>query len=344
MANPNRAWFHQASGWWKTEIRGKQVRLAFGRDADAEARATARLAELLEEAESTLSTVHQACESYLDGALAALAPRTAYETRRHVVDFQAALGARRLASLKRGDLKAWLDAHSTWGLTARANAAKHIKRVMSWCVELDLLGPNAHSPFANMRVEAGPRRRPMSEEEFVLLWQAANLRLRQILTFMAATGCRPAELRNLLWQEVDFPSGFLKVRVHKTSRKTGKLRLVALTRPAQEVLVEILLSSPSSGPASCKQTHHVFLTPEHQPYHRNSMAQCLKRLRRKLGIAEDAKLYGIRHSYGTRAIKSGVDLKTVSELMGHATTRMTEHYLHLAGDYQHLKDAADKVH
>jgi hypothetical protein len=37
-----------------------------------------------------------------------------------------------------------------------------------------------------------------------------------------------------------------------------------------------------------------------------------------------------------------VDLKTVSALMGH-TTRMTEHYVHLAGDVGHLRAGAERA-
>jgi site-specific recombinase XerD len=42
-------------------------------------------------------------------------------------------------------------------------------------------------------------------------------------------------------------------------------------------------------------------------------------------------------------VRRGIDLKTVAELLGHASTRMTEHYVHVAGDVGHLLDAANKV-
>lgn len=51
----------------------------------------------------------------------------------------------------------------------------------------------------------------------------------------------------------------------------------------------------------------------------------------------DAKLYGLRHAFGTNAIVNGVDIKTLSVLMGHESTRMTEHYLHLASRSEHLE-------
>jgi site-specific recombinase XerD len=69
----------------------------------------------------------------------------------------------------------------------------------------------------------------------------------------------------------------------------------------------------------------------------------VRRAREKAGIATDAKLYGTRHAFGTRAITKGVDIKTLAELMGHTTTKMTEHYINLAKERSHLVAAARKV-
>jgi site-specific recombinase XerD len=65
----------------------------------------------------------------------------------------------------------------------------------------------------------------------------------------------------------------------------------------------------------------------------------LARARRLAGISDDVKLYGVRHSFGTRGILQGCDIKTLSTLMGHTTTRMTEHYCHVAGQREHLAAA-----
>jgi hypothetical protein len=54
-------------------------------------------------------------------------------------------------------------------------------------------------------------------------------------------------------------------------------------------------------------------------------------------------LYGLRHAFGTRAVLRGVDVKTLAELMGHTTTRMTEHYLHLAGERSYLAAAMERI-
>lgn len=65
----------------------------------------------------------------------------------------------------------------------------------------------------------------------------------------------------------------------------------------------------------------------------------MRRARELAGVPNDVKLYGIRHAFGTRGIVNGCDLKTLSTLMGHTSTRMTECYTHLARQNEHLAAA-----
>jgi integrase len=160
-------------------------------------------------------------------------------------------------------------------------------------------------------------------------------RFRQVLVFLRFTGCRPAEARNLQWTDIDLDARELVLRRHKTAKKTKKPRRVPLHPVVLKLLMFLKrLNQPGS---------HVFLTHRKTPWHRVSLAQRLKRSRRAAGVPEDAKLYGLRHAFGTRAIVHGVDIKTLAELLGHTTTKMSEHYVHLAGHRAHLADAMAKV-
>src|SRR4051812_28226827 len=83
----------------------------------------------------------------------------------------------------------------------------------------------------------------------------------------------------------------------------------------------------------------VFLTHRQTLWTRSRLGRRMRRARQVAGLPEAAKLYGLRHAFGTRSIVNGVGLKTLAELMGHRTTRMTEHSLHLSGQQPHLAAA-----
>ena len=77
----------------------------------------------------------------------------------------------------------------------------------------------------------------------------------------------------------------------------------------------------------------MFLNDRGNPWHRSSLSLRHPALpASRQGIPADATLYGVRHKFGTAAIVRGVDIMTTSQLMGHRSTRMTEHYVHLSGE------------
>jgi integrase/recombinase XerC len=181
----------------------------------------------------------------------------------------------------------------------------------------------------------------MAEEEFRRLINACGKnqnRLREILLFCFSTGARPVEVREAQWSELDLDRGTITLAKHKTlkTQKVRKPRVIHLTEEVTGLLVEIRRRQPD--------TEYVFTNRLGRPYHRNSVAQNLRRLRRKIGLPEDVKLYGCRHGFGTRAILNSVGLVELAELMGHEKgSRITAHYVHLAGEHQHLREALRKI-
>lgn len=89
---------------------------------------------------------------------------------------------------------------------------------------------------------------------------------------------------------------------------------------------------------------HVFLTWRGTPWQRHTFTQKIKGLRRAAGLAEDVSAYGLRHLFGTQAIRNAVALKLVATAMGHADTRITErHYIHIEGEIELLRAAMEKA-
>ena len=122
---------------------------------------------------------------------------------------------------------------------------------------------------------------------------------------------------------------------HKTSKKTRKPRIIPLTTAVVRLLKSIARRDGTQGA--------VFKTTHGGPWARNSLSQKIKRLRKRCGVPEEASLYGLRHRFGTRAVLQGVDLKTLADLMGHSRVQTTEHYLHTAEEYDHLRQAMARV-
>ena len=67
-----------------------------------------------------------------------------------------------------------------------------------------------------------------------------------------------------------------------------------------------------------------------------------KTLLRKAGITENLRFHDLRHTYATLAIQNGVDIKTVSNILGHYSAGFTlDTYTHVTGEMQ--KEAADRM-
>jgi len=71
-----------------------------------------------------------------------------------------------------------------------------------------------------------------------------------------------------------------------------------------------------------------------------SLSIRFKRACKKAGI-ENACLHTLRHTFASHLVMSGVDIMTLSKLLGHSSITMTEKYAHLAQD--HLRGAVEKL-
>ena len=136
------------------------------------------------------------------------------------------------------------------------------------------------------------------------------------------SGCRISEARQVLWQDVDWERGEIKVRNAKRSRTSNahELRFVPIIPPMRELL-ERLQREQKPEP-----TDRVCLVGECE---KALTAACgvkdgrrLTRIRRgreiQLGIGiERITHHDLRHLFATRCIEAGVDIPTVSRWLGH---------------------------
>jgi integrase len=363
-------WFRQQTGWWMTTIDRKKIKLVKGRDKRAEANKKLRelltLRDLNPAPESGELTVAAVIDLYLTHAQGKLSARTYYERKRYLQFFAEAHGFRRVndKDCLPFHLTSWLDAHPDWESDwTKANVVATAHRPFNWAAKQRLIAAN---PFRGVSHRAGNPRRPMTDAEFDALLAAADGyrkandrypsgrkvcpsdrnrrqgpsgadRFCELLRFLRLTGARPGEAAKLEWENIDLDAAVIVLTDHKTSRtqRTSKPRVIPLPQEVIELLTAICRRQ-EPGP-------RVFSTQRGSAWNRSNLSLRMQRVRARAGIPDDAKLYGLRHAFGTRAIINGVDIKTLAELLGHTSTRMSEHYVHIAGKVPHLLDAMRKV-
>jgi integrase len=161
-------------------------------------------------------------------------------------------------------------------------------------------------------------------ESILLVKSCSNRELCEIIIFALNTGCRKDEILSLTWQYVDLVHGFVKI----TKTKNGESRDIAINATLAEMFRGIVrrIDSP-----------YVFVNPEtgtrYQDIKRSFATACHK------AAIMDFKFHDLRHTFASHLIMAGVDLTTVSRLLGHKSLAMTLRYSHLAPD--HLQRAVD---
>ena len=148
------------------------------------------------------------------------------------------------------------------------------------------------------------------------------------IIFLLHTGLRMGELCALFWEDVDFENGFLHISRNAptstkeitTPKKKASYRTVPLDRVAIEILTE--LSADRFG-------KFVFHTNEGNMLDRNDVIRTLRNMLKRAGIDKKPTLHDLRHTYASELIRNGVDMKTVSVILGHADISTTMNiYVH----------------
>jgi integrase len=175
------------------------------------------------------------------------------------------------------------------------------------------------------QLEANNRRlRYLSKEECQTLINACDSHLKPIVLTALNTGCRKGEILGLTWENVDLKHGFILL----DRTKNGKRREIPINATLRATL-ETLPRRLDGG--------HVFYDHKTgKPYQdvKKSFNSAVRRAKIK-----DFHFHDLRHTFASHLVMAGIDLTTVSRLLGHKDLTMTLRYSHLSP--KHMSQAVD---
>lgn len=170
-----------------------------------------------------------------------------------------------------------------------------------------------------------------------------------------ATGMRRAEILGLMWDDIDLQKGIIKISrnlvytkekgIMFTETKTAKSkRLIPIPQEVRTRLLEHKEEQDTEkdmfGEAYINSG--LVFSKVGQPILPRTFNQIFFRLRKKAGIPSDVNLHALRHTYATRLLEEGENLKVVQELLGHSNISMTANtYSHVSVEVK--QDAAEKL-
>ena len=326
----DKPWLQGATGWWCATISGKRVYL----DKDQKV-ACRKLKSLRRKAKHP----QPANRDWLDAPFSELAdeflddvkarkPAATYRNFRYCT-----LRALRVlgTTLRVGEMRKFHLAKleqvlvkEEYSPTTIRDTIAMAQQVLNWAVDQELLDV---SPVPKYKKPAAhSRSRVITPEEFKAIFRKADRDFRRFLIALRLTGCRPGELRKLIWAWVDLERGLWIIPEHKTigRMKQPRPRIIPLPRA-------VLMACRWLARKPHRPEDHVYLNKLGIPYTMDCVVRKMDRLRKRAGIepkgGEQIVLYSNRHTFGTDSSGRVSDLE-LAELMGHTDVRTTQRYTH----------------
>ena len=272
------------------------------------------------------------------GSLRAEALRPAY--------IEAAIAA--WARGKRNDKeKGVLSSHSV------AHIFSSLRTMLRWGVKMGMLVRNAADGVEPPRFERNEMRALDPAGVARLLDAAQGTDLRTVIAVAIGTGLRRGELLALRWSDVNLDArrltvhrsletvkGVTRTKPPKTARSA---RTIALPPFVAEILREEHQRQELREARGIKRNEDgwAFARPDGSPWEPGAFSLAFARFVKRVKLPH-VRFHDLRHSFGTLALASGVDLQTVSRALGHESTAITSRtYLHAIESLN--EDAAARI-
>jgi integrase/recombinase XerC len=233
-----------------------------------------------------------------------------------------------LAALRQADLRAWLASDAAAG-AGNATRARRLSAVRTF---FRFLARRHGVENAALKLIATPRsKRPVPRalatdqarevtDSIAEMSDTAAMQARDTALFTLLYGCglRIAEALALDVRDAPLPGADGALRV---VGKGSKERIVPVLPAVREAIGAWLALHPDRAPAS-----PLFLGQRGRRLYAAVAQRTLRNFRRLYGLPEHATPHALRHSFATHLLAGGADLRSIQDLLGHASLSTTQRY------------------
>lgn len=290
------------------------------------------------------------------------AERTLEDYRYHLkLNLLPTLGHKKLQEISTDDCARLIATLRARGLSPKtiASALVPLGRVLSLALRRGYVNSN---PLQRLETSERPRiqrreQRVLTHEQIGALLSACLPSYRPLVATALYTGMRLSELTGLIWEEVDFEQGLIRVRYQlsrarrdKPARRVGlktrsAVRDIPLLPQLGALLKEHKVATPFSGPSD-----YVFASAVGTGLgYRNVERRGLARAATRAGIEQEGlprlRLHDLRHTFASHLIVDlRLDVAQVSRVLGHARPSITlDTYTHLFDHASHAADIRERM-
>ena len=286
----------------------------------------------------------------LKSALEGSSSNTLLAYKRDLIDFFSFLtlytgcksGVSQLEAVDQASMRSWMAENRRSGKTSRSIARQlsSVKSFYKWFAKRRGIDPTmvliTKAPKFQKKLP-----RALSQEVAKEISSSAELsenkpwiiaRDTAVLLLLYGCGLRISEALSLTYREMPLTD---TLKIKGKGEKFRVVPVLQIARDAVENYLELL-------PFTLNSNDNIFRGVRGGSLNPRSIQLVMKLIREKLGIAANATPHSLRHSFATHLLTSGADLRSIQELLGHASLSTTQIYTSM--DTSHLMDVYTRTH
>ena len=221
-------------------------------------------------------------------------------------------------------------------ISARSNQRRIIalRKFYDYLLRYDYVDSNPFLAIRSPKVSKNPPQvlyRQEIEKLFSYNYSRTDFlakRDQAIMELLYASGLRVSELVSLTLQDI-----YSRQRILKITGKGNKQRMVPYSIRAQEVLNDYILNCRNDifrKNLIENPTNILFVNDKGNPLTTRGVEYIIAKIDEKAGTNFKLHPHTLRHTFATHLLDNGADLRTIQELLGHASLNTTQVYTHVS--------------